>query len=94
MTKLQAARHGKASSGASRSGWTEESEVRPGQQSFTALQATYMMPFLSGVERRRPGRRRQAPGGASALRTERRRRIEDPAVTYLPGLATAGSQAS
>jgi hypothetical protein len=31
---------------------------------------------------------RPAPGGASALRTERRRRIEDPAATYLPGLAT------
>jgi hypothetical protein len=31
------------------------------------------------------------PGGASALRTERRRRIEGPAATYLPGLATADS---
>jgi hypothetical protein len=36
---------------------------------------------------------RPAPGGASAgaLRTERRRRIEDSAATYLPGLAAADS---
>jgi hypothetical protein len=34
---------------------------------------------------------RPAPGGASALLTERQRRIEDPAATYLPGIATADS---
>jgi hypothetical protein len=44
---------------------------------------------------RRPGQDhamqagRGPAGGASALRTERRRRIEDPAATYLPGLVTA-----
>ena len=42
-----------------------------------------------GVFFRRCGAERTvAPGGANTLRTERRRRIEDPAATYLPGLAT------
>jgi hypothetical protein len=34
---------------------------------------------------------RPAPGGASAVRTERLRKIDNPAATYLPGLATADS---
>jgi hypothetical protein len=55
---------------------------------------------MNRPDRRRPGphhamrtasEQAGAPGGASALQTERPRKIEDSAAIYLPGLATADS---
>jgi hypothetical protein len=66
-------------------------------QKFDGLVKNMAKPVLSGLERTGPTRAgpasiaRCAPGGARALRTERRRRIEDPAATNLPALATADS---